>query len=73
MHLLRATFSLLAAATVISGAPTPVEDAPRSPPTKLPGTIHGYPPKDWECKTSQNKPTSKDIRFIGATSKSNVA
>ncbi|KAK2612308.1 hypothetical protein QQS21_001734 [Conoideocrella luteorostrata] len=58
MQLIRATLSLLAAATVISAAPTPVENAPRSPPTKLPSTIHGYPPKDWECKTSQTKPTT---------------
>ncbi|KAH3959053.1 hypothetical protein HBI17_204030 [Parastagonospora nodorum] len=52
--------SLLAVTTSVCATPTPVDNVPttlqvvaRSPPTKLPSTIKGFPPKDWKCKLTQ--------------------
>ena len=64
-----ALFHLLALTSIVSAAPAPAPEAEldlvsRSPPTKLPSTIHGFPPKDWECKTSQKKDTSKLLTHI---------
>ncbi|KAH3938910.1 hypothetical protein HBI56_235510 [Parastagonospora nodorum] len=58
--------SLLAVTTSVCATPTPVDNFPttlqvvaRSPPTKLPSTIKGFPPKDWKCKLTQKNDKSQ--------------
>lgn len=51
----------LAVLSVASALPAPskTEIDIRSPPTQRPQSIGGFPAKDWKCKTSQKKDTSK--------------
>jgi hypothetical protein len=58
MQLTNVFFSVLAITSAVSAAPTPSNLVVRTPPTLQVDTIHGFPPKDWECKTSQTKDTS---------------
>ncbi|KAH7397152.1 hypothetical protein BKA66DRAFT_546219 [Pyrenochaeta sp. MPI-SDFR-AT-0127] len=59
MQITNLFFYILTITSAVYAAPTPVDIAVRSPPTDLPSTIHGFPPKDWECKTSQTKDTTR--------------
>ncbi|KAF2133092.1 hypothetical protein P153DRAFT_353510 [Dothidotthia symphoricarpi CBS 119687] len=57
MQLSNLFYYVLATAAAVSAIPTPLDA--RSPPTDIPSTIHGFPPKDWVCKTSQTKDTTR--------------
>ncbi|KAH7074147.1 hypothetical protein FB567DRAFT_536874 [Paraphoma chrysanthemicola] len=66
MQLTNVFFSALAVLSAVSAAPTPIDVSPtsveleaRAPPTLKVEEIEGFPPKDWECKTSQTKDTTR--------------